>query len=281
MRVLISAWRCSVPLCFGIVRSISRRPSSFSCGSRAGGTPPALACTRARGWPAWLDGAQAFPSGRSVDPGVRDELPVRLLEPGTVLVRFFVDQLADAGLDGLLGAAEARPERGVEEAPVRRVAVARREDDRVLLGVDAHARVVPRARRRVRGAAGTPAVGAVADAHRRAVVPGGDDRLLDDDDRPYSPADAVRACGDRARDAHVVLVPARPLHRRSVSPRARGRKGFIPLLHGRRSGRSAEGIQRDSQAMTRCARARSCLSRLPSRATPARVLPRQEEIAAR
>src|SRR2546421_8784217 len=35
------------------------------------------------------------------------------------------------------------------------------------------------------------------------------------------------------------------------------------------------------QAMTRCTRARSYLSRLPSRATPARVLPRQEEIAAR
>jgi hypothetical protein len=35
------------------------------------------------------------------------------------------------------------------------------------------------------------------------------------------------------------------------------------------------------QAMTRCARARSCMSRLPCRATHARVLPRQEEIAAR
>jgi hypothetical protein len=34
-------------------------------------------------------------------------------------------------------------------------------------------------------------------------------------------------------------------------------------------------------AMTRWARARSCLSRLPSRATRARVLPRQAEIAAR
>jgi len=36
-----------------------------------------------------------------------------------------------------------------------------------------------------------------------------------------------------------------------------------------------------TQAMTRWARARSCLSRLPSRATRARVSPRQEEIAAR
>ncbi len=35
------------------------------------------------------------------------------------------------------------------------------------------------------------------------------------------------------------------------------------------------------QAMTRCARGRSCLSRLSSRATRARVLPRQAEIAAR
>ena len=35
------------------------------------------------------------------------------------------------------------------------------------------------------------------------------------------------------------------------------------------------------QVMNRCARERSCLSRLPSRATRARVLPRQEEIAAR
>jgi hypothetical protein len=35
------------------------------------------------------------------------------------------------------------------------------------------------------------------------------------------------------------------------------------------------------QAMTRCARGRSCLSRLPSRATRARVSPRQAEIAAR
>src|SRR5205823_1678452 len=32
---------------------------------------------------------------------------------------------------------------------------------------------------------------------------------------------------------------------------------------------------------TRCARARSCLSRLPCRASHARVLPRQEEIATR
>jgi hypothetical protein len=35
------------------------------------------------------------------------------------------------------------------------------------------------------------------------------------------------------------------------------------------------------QAMTRCVRGRSCLSRLPSRPTRARVLPRQAEIAAR
>jgi len=35
------------------------------------------------------------------------------------------------------------------------------------------------------------------------------------------------------------------------------------------------------QGMTRCARGRSCLSRLPFRATRARLLPRQEEIAAR
>jgi hypothetical protein len=35
MRVLISAWRCSVPLCLGMVRSISRRQSSLSLGSRA------------------------------------------------------------------------------------------------------------------------------------------------------------------------------------------------------------------------------------------------------
>src|SRR5262249_45373007 len=35
------------------------------------------------------------------------------------------------------------------------------------------------------------------------------------------------------------------------------------------------------QGMTRCTRARSCLSHLPSRATPAPVLPRQEEVVAR
>src|SRR5437763_3147471 len=35
MRDLMSAWRCSVPLCFGIVRSISRRHSRRSRGSRA------------------------------------------------------------------------------------------------------------------------------------------------------------------------------------------------------------------------------------------------------
>ena len=35
MRLLMSAWRCSVPLCFGMVRIISRRHSSRSRGSRA------------------------------------------------------------------------------------------------------------------------------------------------------------------------------------------------------------------------------------------------------
>ena len=65
------------------------------------------------------------------------------------------DHLADAGLDRLLGAAEAGAQRGVQGAAVRRAAVPGGEDDGVLLGVDADARVVAGAGRVVRGGAGT------------------------------------------------------------------------------------------------------------------------------
>ena len=165
--------------------------------------------------------------------GLGDEPAVRLLEPGAVLVGLVEDDLANARLDRLLGAAEARAQRRVERAAVRGVAVAGGHDDRVLLGVDADAGVVAGAGRGVRGAARAAAVAAVGDTHRRAVVAGGDDRFLDHDEGADPPADAVRSRAHRPRDPHVVLVPARPLEGHLFSaPRD---CGFLVARHGRGS----------------------------------------------
>ena len=98
--------------------------------------------------------------------GLRDEPAVGLLQPGAVLVGLVVDDLADARLDRLLGAAEAGAQSRVEDAAVRGVAVTRGHDDRVLLGVDADAGVVARARR-ASERSGDSRPGAVGDASRR------------------------------------------------------------------------------------------------------------------
>ncbi len=68
------------------------------------------------------------------------------------------------------------------------------------------------------------------------------------------------------------------------APHSRGAKRRENVRRQRRSeGRPLHAVVTPLliQAMTRCARGQTCLSRLPSRATRGRVSPRQEEIVAR
>src|SRR4051812_23081902 len=113
-----------------------------------------------------------------------------------------------AGLEQLLGAAEAGAHGGVHGAPLHRDPEARRRQQRVLLRVHADAQVVAGARRVLVavGAAVAPALRAVGHVRRRAVVAGGDDVAVLHDHRAHAVAGAVRAAAHRQRDAHEVLV---------------------------------------------------------------------------
>jgi len=104
-------------------------------------------------------------------------------------------------------------QRRVQSAAVGAVAVAGRQQEGVLLGMDADAGVVFGAGGGVGGTARTAALGAVGDTHRGAVVAGGDDRLVDHHQRADLATDAVGSLRHRARYVHVVLIPAGSVHR--------------------------------------------------------------------
>ena len=113
-----------------------------------------------------------------------------------------VDHAQDAGVDDHLGAVEAGLMGDVDRAAVDRHAVQRGLDDGVLLGVQrAHAVVVHDQ---------TADVRAVGQAHGRAVVAGGQDALVLDDDRADGGAWAGAAPGHLPGDVHEVFVPGRP-----------------------------------------------------------------------
>ncbi len=124
-------------------------------------------------------------------------------------VLFVVDNLFNPGVDDHLRAGEAGAERHVDGGIFRGDTVIGGLREAILLGVGADA--VAEAASRGRGARATraTAVHAILDATRRAIVAGGDDAAVFDDDSRNAATGAVAACADNVRDVHEVRVPVR------------------------------------------------------------------------
>ncbi|KGQ07398.1 hypothetical protein BBAD15_g7272 [Beauveria bassiana D1-5] len=121
-----------------------------------------------------------------------------------------VDDLADAHLADLDAARQARARVAVQDGSAAD-ALAAGLEQRILLGVDAQARRETDARRVAAVAARTAALGAVAQAPRRAVVPRRHHALaLPDEHAPDAPLHAVAAVRGQRGQRHKVRVPPGP-----------------------------------------------------------------------
>src|SRR5579884_3957250 len=136
--------------------------------------------------------------------------PAQQLAQRVELVLALVEDAADAGVDEHLEAVNAG---GVGDVDVRAAdadAVLCRLRDRVDLGVDgAEAVLLDLAGGRLRGVDQAAHVGAVREPSRGAVVAGGEDVAIADDDRAHLGAQARRALGHLAGDGEEVLIPGR------------------------------------------------------------------------
>src|SRR5579871_1232832 len=148
------------------------------------------------------------------DPLEADVAPPEQLVEGVELVLALVEDAPDARVDQHLEAVDAGRVRDVDVGAADRDPVLRGLRDRVDLGVDrAEAVLLGLPARRLRGVDEAADVRAVREPGRGAVVAGGEDVAVADDDRAHLGAQARRAFGHLARDRHEVLVPARPLGR--------------------------------------------------------------------
>ena len=82
-----------------------------------------------------------------------------------------------------------------------------RLDDPVLFGVQTAADLVPFARWDAQFFAKAPDLGAVTDAGRHTIVPGGQDILVLDENRSHLTAQACGTGGDQPADLHEILIP--------------------------------------------------------------------------
>src|SRR5579884_985941 len=153
----------------------------------------------------------AYVSTRSDDHPLEAHVaPPQQLAQRVELVLALVEDAADAGVDEHLEAVNAG---GVGDVDVRAAdadAVLCRLRDRVDLGVDgAEAVLLDLAGGRLRGVDQAAHVGAVREPSRGAVVAGGEDVAIADDDRAHLGAQARRALGHLAGDGEEVLIPGR------------------------------------------------------------------------
>ena len=121
-----------------------------------------------------------------------------------------VDDLADAGVDDHLRAGQARGKRDVDGGAGQANAVIGRLADGVLLGVDADALVQRGPALHIAGTTRAPALKAVANAARRAVVARRDNAAVGHDHRGHLPARAVRSHPHDLGDLHEIGIPIRP-----------------------------------------------------------------------
>src|SRR5579885_666277 len=167
--------------------------------SSAAGVLPATAQRRATAASSTPGAAPhgAYVSTRSDDHPLEAHVaPPQQLAQRVELVLALVEDAADAGVDEHLEAVNAG---GVGDVDVRAAdadAVLCRLRDRVDLGVDgAEAVLLDLAGGRLRGVDQAAHVGAVREPSRGAVVAGGEDVAIADDDRAHLGAQARRALG--------------------------------------------------------------------------------------
>ena len=129
---------------------------------------------------------------------------------GTEGVVAAVDDFGDAGVDDGFGAVGTGGEGAIEGAAADGDAVGGGLDDGVFLGMDAEAFVEGAAAGGVAGAAGAAAVAAIGDALGGAVVAGGEDLAVTDDNGADAAAEAVAAGGGDFGHHHEVFVPGGP-----------------------------------------------------------------------
>ena len=153
-----------------------------------------------------------------------------------IRIAFAVKDVFHAAVDEHFAALQAGVRRTVDIAPQNGDTVRRGLDDAVLPGVGAAADLMALSRGDMQFVPEAADIEAVAHAGGRAVVSGGQDALVLDEDAPDPAADAGGALADHIGDAHEIFRPGQALWHGNL--RCGMESSGLRVREGRRAGQS-------------------------------------------